>query len=58
MCFNPGSGPIFSEQRVPVTPASAHSGGSNAQGQTATEEVRVTNSAGSKKGNRMVRIKI
>ena len=51
MCFNSGSGPLVTEQRVPATPASAHSGGSHTQGQPVTEEVRVANSAGSKKGD-------
>lgn len=50
VCFNPGSGPIVMDNRVPVTPASAQSGGSNQQNQTVTDDMRGAPSAGSKRG--------
>ena len=51
VCFNPGSGPIATDNRVPVSPASAQSGGSNQQNQHVADEMRVAAFAGSKKGD-------
>ncbi|CAK8694543.1 unnamed protein product [Clavelina lepadiformis] len=51
VCYNAGSGPIVTEQKLPVTPHSLPSGISQQQ-QSMIEEQRRAPSAGSKKGSR------